>query len=89
VVRYKVIVSSRADKFISELDKRFRRRIIVEISDLENFPFFMKPHDIAKLRGRKGYYRMRVGGLRIIFRVDKDRRMVYVEKVGYREAIYE
>jgi len=50
VTRYKVIVSSRADKFISELNEKLRHKIIEEISDLENFPFCTKPHDIAKLK---------------------------------------
>ena len=89
MVRCRVIVSSRADKFLSELDGTLRHRIVEEISDLEDFPFSMKPHDIAKLKGRKNYYRMRVGKIRIIFRVDRNRRIVYVVKIGYREAVYE
>jgi len=88
VARYKIIVSSRADKFISEIDEKLRHRIIEEISDLENFPFFTKPHDIAKLKGRKSYYRIRIGKLRTIFKVNKDQRIIYIEKIGYRKKIY-
>ena len=35
------------------MDEKLRRRIIEEISDLENFPFLTKPYDIAKLKGEK------------------------------------
>lgn len=87
--RYQVILSSRADKFISELDEKLRHRMIEEISDLENFPFFTKPHDIAKLKGRKGYYRIRIGKLRTIFKVNKDQRTIYIQKIGYRKKVYE
>jgi len=43
VARCKIIVSSRADKFISELNEELRYKIIKEISDLENSLFFTKP----------------------------------------------
>jgi mRNA-degrading endonuclease RelE of RelBE toxin-antitoxin system len=89
VGRYKIIVSSRADKFLDDLNKKLRHKLIEEISDLENFPFFTKPHDIAKLKGRKGYYRLRTGKIRTIFKVNKNQRTIYIEKIGYRKRIYE
>ena len=88
MARYQVIISSRAARFISELNEKLRRKIIEEISDLENFPFFTKPHDIAKLKGRKGYYRIRIGKIRTIFKVNKDQRRIYIEKIGYRKKVY-
>lgn len=86
--RYKIIVSSRADKFLGDLNEKLRHKLIEEISDLENFPFFTRPHDIAKLKGRKGYYRLRIGKIRTIFRVNKNQRTIYIEKIGYRKRIY-
>ena len=50
--RYKIIVSSRTDKFLDEPNEKLRHKVIEEISDLENFPFLTKPHDIAKLKGK-------------------------------------
>lgn len=87
--RYRVVVSRRADKFLSELKGELRSGVLEEIGDLENFPFFILPHDLAKLKGKEGYYRLRIGGIRIIFKVDKVRRTVYVEKISYRERAYE
>lgn len=81
--RYRVVVSRRADKFLSELKGELRSGV------LEDFPFFILPHDLAKLKGKEGYYRLRIGGIRIIFKVDKVRRTVYVEKISYRERAYE
>jgi len=89
VGRYKIIVSTRADKFLSDQNEKLRHKLIEEISDLENFPFFTKPHDMAKLKGRKGYSRLRIGKLRVIFRIDKDRKEIYVLKIGPRRKVYE
>ncbi|MEM1543001.1 MAG: hypothetical protein QXV82_10260 [Ignisphaera sp.] len=86
--RYRILVSRRAARFISEVEQRLRRMIIGEIKDLENFPFFTEPHDIAKLKGKEDYYRLRVRNIRIIFKVNEKHRTIYVEKIGYREKIY-
>jgi len=87
-MKYRILVSKRADKFISEVDEKTRYRIIEEIVDLENFPFFTKIHDIAKLKGIENHFRIRIGKIRIVFKVDKDRRIIYIEKIEYRGRVY-
>jgi len=42
--------------FLKKLNEKRLLRVIQEINDLENFPFFTVPHDLAKLKGRKEYY---------------------------------
>ncbi|WP_309492728.1 type II toxin-antitoxin system RelE/ParE family toxin [Candidatus Hecatella orcuttiae] len=44
--------------------------------------------DLAKLKGRENYYRLRVGDVRVVFKIDKPAKTIYVEKIGYREAVY-
>jgi len=88
VDRYKIIVSNRTAKFLDRTNEELRRRVIEETSDLENFPFLTKPHDIAKLKGKRGYYRLRIGKIRIIFKVNKKQRTIYIEKTGYRKQAY-
>ena len=46
------------------------------------------PHDLAKLKGRKGYYRIRIGDLRVIFRVFEKEKEIYIEKIDHRGKIY-
>ena len=72
-------------KFLENLDSKRRLEIIEEIEDLENYPFFIKPHDLAKLKGIKNYYRIRIEDIRIIFRIDKENRNIYIEKISYRK----
>jgi len=89
VAKYRLIVSKRAYKFLNKVDRRLRRRLIEEISSLEDFPFFAESLDIAKLKGRRGYYRLRTGKMRTIFKIDREARTVLVQKIAYREEVYE
>ncbi|MBO3841270.1 MAG: hypothetical protein FGF48_02495 [Candidatus Brockarchaeota archaeon] len=65
---------------MGEVEQRLRRRIIGEIKDLENFPFFTEPHDIAELKGKEDYYRLRVRSIRIIFKVNENREQYTLRK---------
>jgi len=88
VAKYQIVVSRRVYKFLDKLDEKLRQRIIEEVSSLENFPFFIKALDIAKLKGRKGYYRLRTGRIRTIFKVDKEAKKIFVLKIAYRKVVY-
>jgi len=88
VAKYQIVVSRRVYKFLDKLDGKLRQRIIEEVSSLENFPFFIKALDIAKLKGRKGYYRLRTGRIRTIFKVDKEAKKIFVLKIAYRKVVY-
>ena len=87
--RYRVVLSKRAFKFLDSLDGLNRKRIIEDLDGLMNYPFFDKSLDIAKLKGEKGYYRLRTGKVRTIFKVDNGTETIMVRKIAYREAAYE
>jgi mRNA-degrading endonuclease RelE of RelBE toxin-antitoxin system len=89
MARCDLLISRQAEKFLSNLDARTRRRIILEIKDLENFPLFNDRHDLAKLKGHRDYYRLRTGDVRTIFKIDKQEKRIYVEKMERRESAYE
>jgi len=89
MARYEILISKRACRFLNErVDRETKGKILDEVADLENFPFLSRPHDMAKLKGKKNYYRFRVGQLRIIFRIDKPSKKIYVEKIDYRKSVY-
>ena len=45
--------------------------------------------DLRKLVGNwKGYYRIRISQIRVIFKVFKEDREIYVEKIDFRGSIY-
>ncbi len=85
---YQVLLSKQAEKFIKNLNKKQARGIIQDITDLKNHPFYTIKHDIAKLKGRKNYYRIRVGTLRVIYKILEEEKEIYVEKIDSRGKIY-
>ena len=89
MTRYRILIAKRAYKTLSKLDEKVRSRILIQLSDLQNFPFLTMPHNLAKLKGKENYYRLRVGDIRILFRIDKQMKTVYVEKIGHRKGIYQ
>ncbi|MDP2950808.1 MAG: hypothetical protein Q8N55_00315 [bacterium] len=45
--------------------------------------------DIKKLKGEwLGFYRCRVGDIRVIFEIDFDERSVFMERIDYRGGVY-
>ncbi|GBE18854.1 hypothetical protein BMS3Abin16_01463 [archaeon BMS3Abin16] len=87
--RYSVLISKKADKFLSsKIDKKIKRKILDEILDLEDFPFLALSHDMAKIKGRDNYYRFRIGSVRIIFRIEKSDRKIFIEKIDLRGSAY-
>jgi len=88
MARYRLLLSRKADKFLGKVNRELGLRIVREVSDLQNFPFLTMPHDLAKLKGKENYYRLRIGDIRVVFKIDKPAKTIYVEKIGYRESIY-
>lgn len=58
------------------------------LRDLKNWSSEEVRDDISKIAGGKGFYRLRIGGLRIIFSVDKIERLIKIHKLGLRKNIY-
>jgi mRNA interferase RelE/StbE len=85
---YQIYLSRQAEKYIKELDKKQGKRIIQTITDLKNHPFYTIRHDTAKLKGRKDYYRIRVGALRIIYKIFEEEKEIYIEKIDTRGKVY-
>jgi mRNA interferase RelE/StbE len=47
-----------------------------------------RPHGAKTLQGKKGLLRIRVGDYRVIYRIEKDRLVVLVVKIGPRRDVY-
>ena len=78
---YEIIISERAFKEISKLEKSIQKRII---NALERIRFRPEAY-VTKLVGDPGY-RLRAGDYRIIVDIDKNKLLVL--KVGHRRNIY-
>ena len=65
--------------------KAERVRIHRRIDALSSEP---RPAGCEKLAGADGYYRVRQGNYRVIYRIEDHRLVVVVVKIGHRREIY-
>ncbi len=83
--KYSIEILQTVQKFITNLDKKTRNKILEEILDLENNP---RPYGSVKLKGYDGF-RIRVGDYRIVYEIKDNILLVTIVKVGHRKDVYE
>ena len=81
---YKVYLNRRAEREISRLPDRYPRLVTNAIFNLGENPY---PPSSKKLAGRTDYS-LRVGVYRVLYRVNRDLRIVIVERVAHRRSAY-
>lgn len=90
----KLKLSKSAIKFLGSLSKKEQWKIkkklkylVDTISENGTIPF--QKLSIKTLTGNwKGYLRLRVGKIRIIFRIDNVDKVIFVYEIDYRDNIY-
>ncbi|MCG6795757.1 type II toxin-antitoxin system RelE/ParE family toxin [Geobacillus sp. YHL] len=82
---YKLIYRRAAVKFIARQDKDVQERLAFGLQGLLAIP---PQGDIKKLKGQDGLYRLRVGTYRVLFRIDHEERIIYIEAIGNRGDVY-
>jgi len=86
-MNFSVVVHKRAAKYLKSLPDDQKSRIKETLKKLENG--IDKRTDVKKMSGEwKGYYRMRVGDIRIIFWIEYVLKTVYIDHIGSRGDIY-
>lgn len=73
-----VEVQRSAEKELGALPPQIRERIANVLRAMKDDPF---PHGVKKLNAREGY-RIRVGDYRILFRVNRDARIIWIGAIG-------
>jgi len=84
--RYQVFLEKKAVKQLEKLDKNMHGRII-EVLHILRDEGFSRRLDIAKLRGYKNQYRLRIGKYRILFELRPERTIV-IHAILPRKAAY-
>lgn len=87
-MKWQVSYSKRANKFIKKEKIEDKIRTTIEKFILkyvgENINM-----DVKKLKGAwHGYYRIRIGEMRIIVKADKDTKHIIVDVVDFRGSVY-
>ncbi len=89
----KVKFSKKSVKFLESLDEKNRERARLKIRSLvlslEEGVIPFKELDIKKLKGGwKGFFRLRIGNIRIIFRIDIEKDELIIYEIDYRGGAY-
>jgi mRNA-degrading endonuclease RelE of RelBE toxin-antitoxin system len=90
----KVEISKSANKFLEKLESSSREAVLGKIGvlkeSLENQEVYPPEElDIKKLKGRlKGFSRIRVGKLRIIFQIQRDTDRILIYDINFRGNVY-
>ncbi len=86
MTKYRIKITSRAQKDYKKLDPQVREKISRKILGLENNPF---PSQFKPLTGTgTAQYRLRVGNYRVLYDVYDDAREVLILRLGHRKDIY-
>jgi mRNA interferase RelE/StbE len=85
VRRYQIELLKTARKELLKLPSDVQKRIATKIDGLALDPY---PPEAKKLKDGGNRFRIRVGDYRIIYRIESDRCIVLIIKVGHRRNIY-
>lgn len=85
MVKFKIQISSSAEKQLQKLPKEVQNRISKIILDLARNPY---PYGCKKLAGEDDIWRIRIGDYRVLYSIDKAIITIVVLKIGHRKEIY-
>jgi mRNA interferase RelE/StbE len=80
----KIIFKKSAEKEILSLERKTSRKIFSKISLLSESPF---PPGSQKLEGGTGY-RIRIGNYRVIYTINKLKKVILITKIAHRKEVY-
>ena len=83
---FKVKAVSEAEKHYNKLDDNMKRRVNKAIEDLRGNPF--RGPNIKKFSSKTGQYRYRVGSYRIVYNIDKKKRICYIMGIHDHDNAY-
>lgn len=82
---YQLRVGRTAADYLTHVNQQMRERVLSRLEQIASNPYGPQT---KRLTNRGGQRSARVGGLRILFRVDDAARVVDVDRIGPRGQIY-
>jgi len=84
-MNFRVELSRRAFEFLEKVDPRTREKVMEKLRELEQSPF---PRGCLKLKGEVDTYRLRVGPIRVLYKILWDEKVTIVFKIERRKKAY-
>lgn len=82
---YRIQWKPSAVKDLDRLDRGMIPHVVAAVDALASNPF---PSDVRKIQGSEHTYRIRLGDLRVIYRVFKGELVIEVVRVRHRREVY-
>lgn len=80
----KLLLTAQARKELDKIDDKTALRISQKLYRLEINPYGLSSQ---KLEGGKGY-RIRIGDYRVVYAINKEKKMILIIKIRHRKNIY-
>lgn len=92
-MEWKLRIHRKALKFLEEISEEERKRVEEKLNDLlktlESGALLHTRLDVKKLKGTwEGFFRIRVGRIRVIFKIEIENKEVLVYNIHYRGQAY-
>lgn len=78
-------ITKSAENDLADLDKKTQRRVKTALDRLLSYP---QAADLKKLKGSQDTWRIRVGDLRVILQLSRERGVLYVLPIKHRREAY-
>jgi mRNA interferase RelE/StbE len=85
---FEVLLHNRVTKKLKKLEKTHLKKFAEVIDTLEKDPYPWKNFDLKKIKGIEDTYRIRIGGYRVVYYIEKDKGRIHILKLETREKIY-
>jgi len=87
--KWRVELSKSASKHLKKLEDKTAQKILDNLQEIEGWENPLLHQDIRPLVGKlKGFYRLRIGNMRIIFELDGNNKRIGVHAIVSRESAY-
>jgi mRNA interferase RelE/StbE len=85
---FRVIVKHKAEKELGRLPQHYQRDVLELLRALSANPVPRAGYDIDHMEGSVGVFRVRLGDIRVVYKVDEAVRVVTVIRVATRGRVY-
>jgi mRNA interferase RelE/StbE len=86
---FRLSLKRRAVRFLERADARREAELRTLLATLKDEPVPVKTYDVCRLEGYEDVYRVRLGDLRVVYRVAWRERLVSVLYIGPRGRAYD
>lgn len=88
-MKWRVRLTGRAEGSLRRTPKHIQDRVAEPLDVPEESPVPFRTHDVAKFKGYRHAYRVRLGDWRVIYEVQIHDRLILVYRIEPRERAYE